>query len=46
MITGLLFGLCAFFSPVIQMVGGGYRLPNSKHYCLLVNSGFTPAPRT
>ena len=41
-ITGLLFGLCAFFSPVIQMVGGGYRLPNSKHYCLLVNSGFTP----
>ncbi len=41
-VTGLLFGLCAFFSPVIQMVGGGYRLPNSKHYGLLVNSGFTP----
>ncbi len=41
-VTGLLFGLCAFFSPVIQMVGGGYRLANSKQYCLLVNSGFTP----
>jgi len=41
-VTGLLFGLCAFFSPVIQMVGGGYRLPNKDHYCLLVNSGFTP----
>ena len=41
-VTGLLFALCAFFSPLIQMIGGGYRLPNAKHYCLLVNSGFTP----
>ncbi|HCC48253.1 MAG TPA: NCS2 family permease [Elusimicrobia bacterium] len=41
-ITGLLFGLCAFFSPLIQMIGGGYRLPNAKQYCLLTNSGFTP----
>ncbi len=41
-VTGLLFALCAFFSPLIQMIGGGYRLPNARHYCLLVNSGFTP----
>lgn len=40
-VTGLLFGLCAFFAPLIQMIGGGYRLANTKHYCLLVNSGFT-----
>ncbi|MCX5793323.1 MAG: NCS2 family permease [Elusimicrobia bacterium] len=41
-VTGLLFGLCAFFAPLIQMIGGGYRLPNAAHYGLLVNSGFTP----
>ncbi|MDD5210482.1 MAG: NCS2 family permease [Elusimicrobiales bacterium] len=41
-VTGLLFGLCAFFAPLIQMIGGGYRLPNASHYCLMVNSGFTP----
>ena len=41
-ITGLLFALCAFFSPLIQMIGGGYRLTNASQYCLFVNSGFTP----
>lgn len=41
-VTGLLFGLCAFFAPLIQMIGGGYRLPNASHYRLLVNGGFTP----
>ena len=41
-VTGLLFGLCAFFIPLIQMIGGGYRLPNALHYALFVNSGFTP----
>jgi len=41
-ITGLLFALCALFSPLIQMVGGGFRLPNASQYCLFVNSGFTP----
>ena len=42
--TGLLFGLCAFFAPLIQMIGGGYRLPNSSHYSLFINSGFTTPP--
>ena len=41
-VTGLFFALCAFFSPVIQMVGGGYRLHNSEQYALLVKGGFTP----
>jgi len=41
-VTGLLFALCAFFAPIIQMIGGGHRIPNSAHYSLLVNSGFTP----
>ncbi|HAH31812.1 MAG TPA: NCS2 family permease [Elusimicrobia bacterium] len=41
-VTGLLFGLCAFFSPLIQMIGGGYRLPNAAHYRLFVSGGFTP----
>lgn len=41
-VTGLLFALCAFFSPLIQMIGGGYRLPNASHYCLFVSGGFTP----
>lgn len=40
-VTGLLFGLCAFFAPLIQMIGGGYRLPNSGHYRLFVDRGFT-----
>jgi AGZA family xanthine/uracil permease-like MFS transporter len=40
-ITGLLFALCAFFSPLIQMVGGGFRLPNASQYCLFVNGGFS-----
>lgn len=39
-ITGLLFIAAAFFSPVIQMVGGGYSIPNIAQYQLLANSGF------
>ncbi|HRY28635.1 MAG TPA: NCS2 family permease, partial [Elusimicrobiota bacterium] len=43
-VTGLLFGAAAFFAPVIQMVGGGYRIPNADQYRLFVNTGFqTPA---
>lgn len=41
-VTGLLFALCAFFSPLIQMIGGGYRLPNASHYSLFVAGGFAP----
>ncbi len=40
-VTGALFALCAFFAPVIQMIGGGHRIPLAQHYCLFVGSGFT-----
>jgi AGZA family xanthine/uracil permease-like MFS transporter len=39
-VTGLLFALCALFAPVIQMVGGGCRVPNAEQYGLLVAAGF------
>jgi adenine/guanine/hypoxanthine permease len=43
-VTGLLFAATAFFSPVIAMVGGGYRLPYAHHYSQFVGAGFrTPA---
>ncbi len=40
-VTGLLFALCAFFAPLVQMIGGGFRLENAQQYCLLIDSGFT-----
>jgi adenine/guanine/hypoxanthine permease len=43
-VTGLLFSATAFFSPVIAMVGGGYRLPYAEHYSHLVAAGFRPPP--
>jgi len=39
-VTGLLFAVAAFFSPIIAMVGGGYRVPNAAHYSQLVGAGF------
>ncbi|GAB4030942.1 MAG: NCS2 family permease [Elusimicrobiota bacterium] len=42
--TGLLFALCAFFSPLIQMIGGGCRIPNGERYALLSQSGFSVPP--
>jgi AGZA family xanthine/uracil permease-like MFS transporter len=43
-VTGLLFAVAALFSPVIAMVGGGYRLPNATHYSQFVGSGFHAPP--
>lgn len=40
-VTGLLFALCAFFAPLVQMIGGGFRLETAQQYCLLIDSGFT-----
>jgi AGZA family xanthine/uracil permease-like MFS transporter len=39
-ITGLLFLLAAFMSPLIQVIGGGYSVPNSVGYSLFMNQGF------
>ncbi len=43
-VTGVLFALAAFFSPLIQMVGGGCRIPNTTHYGLLAKAGFQTPP--
>ncbi len=40
-VAGILFIIAAFFSPLIQMIGGGYCIPNIQHYSLLAGSGFT-----
>jgi AGZA family xanthine/uracil permease-like MFS transporter len=40
-VTGLLFAASAFLAPVIAMIGGGFKLPNTEQYSLLVGSGFT-----
>jgi AGZA family xanthine/uracil permease-like MFS transporter len=38
-VAGILFFLAAFFSPVIQMIGGGYIISNAQHYSLFVGFG-------
>ena len=39
-VSGILFIIAAFFTPVIQMIGGGYSIPNSDQYQLLAHNGF------
>ena len=38
-VVGILFALAAFFSPIIQMIGGGYVISNAQQYCLFVSVG-------
>jgi AGZA family xanthine/uracil permease-like MFS transporter len=38
-VAGILFFLAAFFSPVIQMIGGGYIISNAQQYSQFVNIG-------
>ncbi len=40
-ITGVLFAIAAFFSPVVQMIGGGYPVPNAERFGSFAGSGFT-----
>lgn len=40
-ITGLLFAVAAFFSPIVQMVGGGLPVDNAERFGSFVGSGFT-----
>jgi len=42
--TGVLFLLASFLAPLIQVIGGGYRLPNASQYQLFVSSGFQAPP--
>jgi AGZA family xanthine/uracil permease-like MFS transporter len=38
-VVGILFFLAAFFSPIIQMIGGGYIISNAQQYSLFLNIG-------
>jgi len=40
-VTGLLFAVAAFFTPLVAVIGGGCKVPNSTEYILLGQSGFT-----
>ncbi len=40
-VTGVLFAVAAFFSPVVQMIGGGYPVPNAERFGSFAGSGFT-----
>jgi len=43
-ITGLCFAVAAFFTPLIQMIGGGYKLSKIEQYALFSTSGFSVHP--
>lgn len=40
-VTGLLFAIAAFFSPLVKMVGGGFPVPNAERFGSFAGSGFT-----
>jgi AGZA family xanthine/uracil permease-like MFS transporter len=48
-VTGVLFAVAAFFSPIVRMIGGGFPVPNAERFASFGASGFTlpadvPAP--
>lgn len=40
-ITGVLFGIAAFFAPVVKMIGGGFSVENAERFGSFAGSGFT-----
>lgn len=38
--AGICFILAIFFSPLVQMIGGGYAITNADQYSLFASSGF------
>ena len=40
-VTGILFAIATFFSPIVQMVGGGYPVANAERFYSFIGSGFT-----
>jgi AGZA family xanthine/uracil permease-like MFS transporter len=40
-VTGVLFAVAAFFSPVVKMIGGGFAVPNAERFGSFAGSGFT-----
>ncbi len=43
-ITGILFAVAAFFSPLVRMVGGGYPVANAERFASFSGSGFQVPP--
>ncbi len=43
-ITGVLFAVAAFFSPVVRMVGGGFPVANAERFASFAGSGFQVPP--
>jgi adenine/guanine/hypoxanthine permease len=43
-ITGILFAVAAFFSPLVRMVGGGYPVANAERFASFAGSGFQVPP--
>lgn len=39
-VVGALFGIAAFFSPVVQMIGGGFAIINTERFGSFVAAGF------
>ncbi len=40
-VTGLLFAVAAFFSPVVKMIGGGFAVVNTERFGSFLAAGFT-----
>ncbi len=40
-VTGILFAVAAFFSPLVKMVGGGFPVENAERFSSFAGSGFT-----
>lgn len=40
-VTGVLFGIAAFFAPVVKMIGGGFSVDNAERFGSFAGSGFT-----
>ena len=43
-VVGVLFAIAAFLSPMIHLVGGGYRISNASQYGAFAGSGFSVPP--
>jgi len=39
-VTGVLFAISVFFSPIVSMVGGGFPVANAERFASFANSGF------
>ncbi|MDZ4169430.1 MAG: NCS2 family permease [Coriobacteriia bacterium] len=40
-VAGVLFAIAAFFSPVVQMIGGGFAVVNTERFGSFLAAGFT-----